>query len=153
MNSCFRIYLTIKFCRKNCLFRRLSVQASGCAYIEKNIVYYAVGGIESFGSDTFIVDAMPDSIADVPAETVIPEMAAELEEAGNKRGREKWKEDIIARAASRSAVRVKSAFTDEALRSILCRLASCEMPYTNPYGRPTMIFTSEKELKRRFGKT
>ena len=41
---------------------------------------------------------------------------------------------------------------DAAGDAIVVDLAACEMPYTSPAGRPTMIFTSFRELDRRFGR-
>lgn len=109
-------------------------------------------GIEPFGRDTFKIDAMPGPISETPCEAVLLDTAAALEEAGAKRGKDRWKEEIIAKAASRAAVRTSKPLTREELTSMIVRLAGCSMPYTSPGGRPTMIYTSTRELDRRFGR-
>ena len=110
-------------------------------------------GIEPFGKDTFVIDSLPDIIADVSCDAVLLDTATALEEAGNKRGRERWREEIVAKAASRAAVRTCRALSPKELNAIILDLAICSMPYTSPTGRPTMIYTSFRELDRRFGKT
>jgi DNA mismatch repair protein MutL len=110
-------------------------------------------GIEPFGKDTFMVDAIPDVISGASCEAVLLDTATALDEAGgNKRGKDRWREEIIAKSASRAAVRTGGALSPKALNSIILELAACEMPYTSPFGRPTMIFTSFRELDRRFGR-
>ncbi len=109
--------------------------------------------IELFGKDTFKIDSMPAPISSAPCEAVLINTANALEEAGTKRGRNKWKEEIVAKAASRTAVSTAKPLSGRELMSIISQLTQCEMPYTSPSGRPTMIYTSNRELNRRFGKT
>ncbi len=110
-------------------------------------------GIDAFGRDTFKIDSMPSPISETPCEAVLLDTAAALEEAGAKRGKSRWKDEIIAKAASRAAVRNSKSLTLEELTSMIVRLAGCSMPYTSPGGRPTMIYTSNRELDRRFGRS
>ena len=35
---------------------------------------------------------------------------------------------------------------------LLADLLACELPYTCPHGRPTMILLSKAELERKFGR-
>ena len=110
-------------------------------------------GIAPLGKDAFIVDAVPDALAGASCEAVLLDTAAALEDAGaGRRGRERWREELVAKAASRAAVRTRGALSAKELNAIIVELAACEMPYTSPAGRPTMIFTSFRELDRRFGR-
>ncbi len=109
-------------------------------------------GIESFGGAAFIVNAVPDLLADTSCEAVLIDTAAAFDAAGARRGRERWREDLIARAASRAAVRTQKPLDPTACSTLIVALAGCAMPYTSPTGRPTMIYTSFRELDRRFGR-
>ncbi len=109
-------------------------------------------GIEPFGKETFIVDAMPDILSGTACEAVLIDTATAFEDVGTKRGKDHWRQETIAKAASRAAVRTSHTLSIQELTSIIVELAGCNMPYTSPSGRPTMIYTSSRELDRRFGK-
>lgn len=115
-------------------------------------VFQAMGfGIAALDADAFLVDALPDVLGEVPCRPLLIDIARALEEAGPRKGREHWREEAIARAAALSAVK-NAARLDAASRARLLEdLARCRMPYTCPRGRPTMVFTSYRELSRRFG--
>jgi DNA mismatch repair protein MutL len=109
-------------------------------------------GVEDFGGDHFIVEALPDALGEVSCRELLGNIAHDLENAGVRRGSEKWREELIARAACRAAAGAERALSgDEALR-LVNALAAARMPYTCPRGRPTMIFTSTRELERKFGR-
>ncbi|MCL1909579.1 MAG: DNA mismatch repair endonuclease MutL [Kiritimatiellaeota bacterium] len=110
-------------------------------------------GISAFEKKAFIVDALPDVVSDVPCNELLPEIAAAYEQAGQRRGREKIHGEIIAKAASRTAVRLSGRIDDTALLAIICDLARCVMPYASPSGRPTTHLVSTNELNRRFGRS
>lgn len=110
-------------------------------------------GIEPFGKEAFIVDAMPDVLSGASCEAVLIDTATAFEDAGTRRGKDHWRQEIIAKAASRAAVRTTRALSTQELTAIIMDLAGCNMPYTSPSGRPTMIYTSFRELDRRFGKS
>ena len=42
--------------------------------------------------------------------------------------------------------------SNEEAEKLVGALAATRMPYTCPRGRPTMIFTSYRELERKFGR-
>ncbi|MGI5869949.1 MAG: hypothetical protein ACOX9C_10965 [Kiritimatiellia bacterium] len=110
-------------------------------------------GIAPFGKSTFIVDAVPDALAGISCEAVLLDTAAALDDAGSsRRGRERWREELVAKAASSACVRTRGPLSTKEMNAIVIELAACEMPYVSPAGRPTMIFTSFRELDRRFGR-
>jgi DNA mismatch repair protein MutL len=78
-------------------------------------------------------------------------MAGSLEQAGLRGGREA-REDAMAQAACRTAVGCRQHLSLDEIERLVVDLAQCEMPYTSPRGRPTLIFTSTKELHRKFGR-
>lgn len=109
-------------------------------------------GVSEFGGDTFIVDGLPVFVQDGPAESLLVEIARELERAGKQRGARELIYERIARAACQTAVRVKDQLSDREIENLVADLARTEMPYTSPRGRPTLIYTSFTELDRKFSR-
>ena len=109
-------------------------------------------GVSEFGGDTFIVDALPVYVQDGPAESLLVEIARELETAGKKRGARELVKEKIAQAACQTAVRTKDQLSEREIEKLVADLAKTEMPYTSPRGRPTLIYTSFTELNRKFSR-
>ena len=108
--------------------------------------------IEDFGGDGFLVRALPEVMSGASAKAVLEETARAIVEAGPRKGRARWREELVAAAASRSAVRTRRPLDERELVPILMELAACSMPYATPAGRPTMIHVSRRDLDRRFGR-
>jgi len=109
-------------------------------------------GINPMEKKAFVVDALPDVVSGVPCNELLTGIAEAYEQAGQKRGREKLHSEIIAKTASRAAVRLSGSLSDAVLVAIICDLARCAMPYASPSGRPTTHLVSLNELHRRFGR-
>ena len=109
-------------------------------------------GVSDFGSDAFIVDALPVYVQDNPVESMLVEIARELEKAGKKRGAREMVQEQIAQAACQMAVRSRDQLSDDEIENLVADLAKTEMPYTSPRGRPTLIYTSFTELNRKFSR-
>ncbi len=109
-------------------------------------------GVSEFGGDTFIVDALPVYVQNGPAESLLVEIARELDKAGKKRGARELVQEQIAQAACQTAVRTKDRLSDQEIEKLVADLAKTEMPYTSPRGRPTLIYTSFTELDRKFSR-
>lgn len=109
-------------------------------------------GISGFGGDTFIIDALPVYVQDGPVESLLTEVARELEKAGKNRGARELVRERIAQAACHTAVRSRDQLSDREIEKLVADLAKAEMPYTSPRGRPTLIYTSFTELDRKFSK-
>ncbi len=108
--------------------------------------------IEDFGGDTFLVRSLPESLQNVPAKTLLQDTASAIAEAGREKARAHWREELVAAAAARAAVRAGKRLDERELSPLLLELAACRLPYVSPSGRPTMLFTSSRELDRRFGR-
>ncbi|HAS84412.1 MAG TPA: DNA mismatch repair endonuclease MutL [Verrucomicrobia bacterium] len=108
-------------------------------------------GISEFGGNAFVVDAVPSCFDSVPVKTLISDMAGSLELAGTRGGQEA-REDALVQSACRAAVGCRQRLSLGEIEQLVVDLAQCEMPYTSPRGRPTLIFTSLKELHRKFGR-
>ncbi|MBR5549029.1 MAG: DNA mismatch repair endonuclease MutL [Kiritimatiellae bacterium] len=108
--------------------------------------------IEPFGRDTFKIDAVPQLIGSLSPADVISTVARDLSEGGARRG-ERWREELVAKSIARSFAGMSLALDESGATKLVEELASCRMPYISPGGKPTMIFTSTRELDRRFAKS
>ncbi|MEM7391882.1 MAG: DNA mismatch repair protein MutL, partial [Verrucomicrobiota bacterium] len=94
----------------------------------------------------------PTCLGNTTAQTILAEVALSLEQAGSRGGQERWAEEKIARAACRTAVQSRDRLSLDEIEKLVIDLARADMPYTSPFGRPTLIFMSFQELNRKFGK-
>jgi len=108
--------------------------------------------IEPFGRDTFKIDAVPQLIGSLSPADVISTVARDLSEGGARRG-ERWREELVAKSIARSFAGMSLTLDEPGATKLVEELASCRMPYISPGGKPTMIFTSTRELDRRFAKS
>ena len=108
--------------------------------------------IEPFGRDTFKIDAVPQLIGSLSPADVISTVARDLSEGGARRG-ERWREELVAKSIARSFAGMSLALDESGATKLVEELASCRMPYISPGGKPTMIFTSTRELDRKFAKS
>ncbi len=109
-------------------------------------------GVSAFGGDTFIIDALPVYVQNGPAESLLVEIARELEQAGKRRGARELVREKIAQSACQTAVRTNDRISEREIEILVADLAKTEMPYTSPRGRPTLIYTSFTELDRKFSR-
>jgi DNA mismatch repair protein MutL len=109
-------------------------------------------GIAEFGGDTFVVDAVPSHFAGASTKDILVEIARNLEQAGSRGGRGRWREESIAQAACKAAIKAKDRLSLAEIEKLVVDLAGTQMPYTCPHGRPTVILTSYHEINRKFGR-
>lgn len=106
--------------------------------------------IEEFGQDTWKIDAVPAIISGQNAADVIASIVYDIGEAGIKRG-DLWREELIAKSVARSFAGASRKFTTEDATRLVEELGRTKMPYVCPRGKLVMIFTSNRELTRKFG--
>ena len=107
--------------------------------------------LEEFGRDTFKVEAVPQLIGSIPPASLLSTIARDLADGGGRRG-ERWREELIAKSIARSFAGASSAMTEEGAVRLVEELCACQMPYVCPRGKPVMIFTSTRELDRKFAR-
>lgn len=105
--------------------------------------------IEEFGPDTFKVDGVPQLLGNLACEPVLATIAQDLAESGIRRG-ERWREELIAKSIAKSFAGASKVLTQEGALSLMEDLSRCRMPYVCPRGKSIMIFTSTRELNRKF---
>ncbi len=106
--------------------------------------------IEEFGTDVWKIDAVPPLLAGRSAADAVASIAHDIGECGARRG-ERWREELIARSVAKTCAGSSRRFTAEAATRLVEELCRTRMPYVCPRGRPVMIFTSNRELLRKFG--
>lgn len=105
--------------------------------------------IEEFGDNTIKVDAIPQSVDGASAASLLMTIADDLSEGGARRS-EKWREELIARSIAKTFAGTIPQLTRDTANKLVEDLASTKTPYVSPRGKPTMIFTSNRELARKF---
>lgn len=105
--------------------------------------------VEEFGENTIKVDALPQALEGASPAALLLTIAEDLAEGGIRRG-EKWREEVIARSVAKTFAGTTTALTKEGAIKLVEELASAKTPYISPRGKPTMIFTSNRELSRKF---
>lgn len=108
-------------------------------------------GVDCLSGNSFMVDALPPAVDSSEVEDFFREVVNELDETGTASS-QKLDTESIARAVTMRAVRVSDAGDPREQQRLLIDLHNCDLPYTCPRGRPTMILISERELARKFGK-
>ena len=108
--------------------------------------------IEEFGSDTFKIDAVPQLLGELSPGAVLSTIAHDLSEAGAKKAGIRWREELVAKSVARSFAGAPITLTQDGAVKLVEELCSCRMPYVCPRGKPVMIFTSTRELDRKFGR-
>ena len=106
--------------------------------------------IEEFGPDTWKIDAVPALISGQSPANVIASIVYDIGEAGSKRGN-RWQEELIAKSVARSFAGSLRKMTPEDATKLVEELGRTSMPYVCPRGKLIMIFTSNRELSRKFG--
>ena len=108
--------------------------------------------LEEFGRDTFKIDAVPQLIGSLSPSALLSSIAGDLAEGGAKRG-ERWREELIAKSIAKSFAGASLTLTEDGAVKLVEELCACRMPYVCPRGKPVMIFTSTRELDRKFARS
>jgi DNA mismatch repair protein MutL len=107
--------------------------------------------VEAFGSNTFLVRAIPSLLAGSDPAGALRALVEDFEEDETPLQAE-VEARIIARVCKRAAVKAGYALSPEEQRALLLDLEACQSPRTCPHGRPTMIHISVDLLERQFGR-
>lgn len=123
------------------------------AWVQENASLLAGAGLlaEAFGNGAVKVDGVPPMLAGSEPREVLLRVADDCR-AGGARGGAKAVEESIAKSVCRSAPFPEPPPDAAAAQSLLDELMACELPYTDPAGRPTMIHFAYSELERKFGR-
>ncbi|UDQ96786.1 DNA mismatch repair endonuclease MutL [Lentisphaerota bacterium WC36G] len=106
--------------------------------------------VEEFGSNTVILNSIPNGMKQNNAAGVLIDLLSQLIDHGSLKS--KVDLEAIAMAACKSAVKAHDKLEISQAKSLLSQLDNCELPYSCPHGRPTVIELTVKELEKRFNR-
>ena len=109
-------------------------------------------GVSEFGERTFLIDAVPPYFKLDNLAQTFRDIVDELRQTGEQVHARRLGEDKIATTVCRHAVKARDPLQGEELRGLLRQLHQCDLPYTCPHGRPTLIQISYAELEKKFGR-
>ena len=107
--------------------------------------------VREFGENTFILDALPPFVKAKDTRQYILDVIDALKESGEV-NKLRLGEDVIAKTVCRHAVKANDTLRGPELEKLIEDLKACEMPYTCPHGRPTLIEMTFGELEKKFGR-
>jgi DNA mismatch repair protein MutL len=109
--------------------------------------------VADLGGNSFMIDGLPPMIKTNHIDDFFRGMVADLQAEGGKMRKERrLSEEIIAKTVCRHAVKANDSLSLPEMEKLLIDLHACELPYTCPHGRPTMILISRQELDKKFGR-
>ena len=109
-------------------------------------------GLNEFGERTFLLDALPPFVKAEDSRKFILELVDKLQAAGEGVNALRLGENVIIKTVCRHAVKANDSLREEELQNLVDDLRRCEMPYTCPHGRPTIIEMNYFELEKKFGR-
>jgi DNA mismatch repair protein MutL len=133
----------------------LELEARDAAFVRENMAtFQRMGlGLSEFGPKAFLVDALPPWLPmRVDLRQVFRDVLDEVRAGGAALSKLRLGEDAIATTVCRHAVKAHDPLSLPELDSLLGELRACDLPYTCPHGRPTMIQLSYAELEKKFGR-
>ncbi len=109
--------------------------------------------VEPFGGGSVKVDGVPPMLAGSAASEVLLRLIDEGRSGGGSgRVGTRAVEEAVARSVARFAPAEDLPGDTFGLRAFLAELMACDLPYTCPAGKPTLVHFSFGELKRKFGR-
>lgn len=108
--------------------------------------------IREFGSNTFLIDAIPQIFTDSDLKLLISDILNALRDTHSEQPLQEDQHKRIALAASRSAVSQDRRLSIEEAQAIINQLCQCQHPFQCPQGKPTFLQLSPEELAKQFQK-
>ncbi len=109
-------------------------------------------GLSEFGERTFLLDALPPFVKASDPRRFVVGLVDELKAAGDKVNSLRLGEHVVAKTVCRHSVKANDPLAGSELENLVNDLRRCQMPYTCPHGRPTLIEMNFRELERKFGR-
>ena len=109
-------------------------------------------GLSEFGERTFLLDALPPFVKPSDPRRFVVGLVDELKAAGDKVNSLRLGEHVVAKTVCRHSVKANDPLAGPELENLVNDLRRCQMPYTCPHGRPTLIEMNFRELERKFGR-
>jgi len=127
----------------------LSHQEAGFVSDQAELINKMGFEIESFGSSSIIIRAIPFSESPGDIKAVFLEIIDELMDSYNREKRLNVEEGLYT-IACKSAVKANKKLGDAEIRNVLAELKKLENPFTCPHGRPTAVRFKKHEIEKEF---
>jgi DNA mismatch repair protein MutL len=109
-------------------------------------------GLSEFGERTFLLDALPPFVRAVNPRAYVLELIDNLKTVGQQVNSLRLGEQVVAKTVCRHAVKANDPLSGRELENLVEDLRRCDMPYTCPHGRPTLLEMNYRELEKKFGR-
>ena len=110
--------------------------------------------IESFGSDTLLVQSVPSPHPHFDAQRCIREMIADIVGGSDLlRSARNQREGIAMTFACKAAIKAGQKLSPEEMQELFDQLFATSLPYHDIHGRPTVVSMGLNELRHKFGRT
>lgn len=106
--------------------------------------------IEPFGKNAFVVQGLAKFIDENSVKDVIDEILEEFGHSGKLKS-SKRQEKLAQAMARKAAIPYGKVLQEEEMSQLIDELFACDLPYTAPNGKPTLITLGLDELEKRFG--
>lgn len=109
--------------------------------------------IHDFGRNTFKIEAVPPFVPPGSAPALVRDVIADIDKSGAAGARRHLDDEEILRTICHRAIHSGETLKTPEIERLIEDLHRCDLPYTCPRGRPTMILIGTRELRRRLGRT
>jgi DNA mismatch repair protein MutL len=106
--------------------------------------------IEPFGSNTFVIKAVPTFLEKNPIEPIIREIIETAVKIGISTDLSSIVDESLMILACHGAIRANQRLSHEQIRGLFAQLEACENPAHCPHGRPIWLTWSTKYLQKAF---
>ena len=106
--------------------------------------------IESFGTNSYAIRAVPDNLFGIAKERLFIEMLDNLSDEINTSLTPDIVAEKVASMSCKAAVKGNARLSSAEVDTLIGELLLLENPYHCPHGRPTIISMSKKELEKKF---
>jgi DNA mismatch repair protein MutL len=106
--------------------------------------------LEPFGPRTFLIREVPAILGNSDPESLILDLADELEESPGKGSLDRILDRLAATTACHAAVKVNFPLTPEKMSYLLQELSRTTSPMTCPHGRPILLRLAHRDLEKNF---
>jgi DNA mismatch repair protein MutL len=108
-------------------------------------------GIQEFGQNAFIVDAIPQQLAKEDIQEVLKNLISEMQVCEDSRLPSHEREKRLVQATSRSLMAKRNQqLSIDAAQYLMNKLMRCQQPYQCPMGKPTMVRMTSQDLAKQF---
>ena len=108
--------------------------------------------LEPFGSDAFLVRAIPVALAKENPSDLVRDLAEDLASESGSQSLDRRRERLLITLSCRSAIKAGDTLAYDETTELLNALSATARPYTCPHGWPIVMTISNFEIDRKFNR-